>query len=142
MLYLAQVVENNISQKLELHLLAMEESSNQWTFCNEEYLSLPDEIESCQGLLLLLDINEKREIIRYRDAKDWVLNIIRDFVTNEGEKCSDFFVNEQVRIEQWRQELTLESQDLTRIKLEMETRREELQQLEHNLSLERKKLND
>jgi len=71
-----------------------------------------------------------------------VLNIIRDFINNGGGKSSDFLLEEQVRIEKWRQELTLESQDLTRLKLEMETRREELQQLEHNLSLERKKLND
>ncbi|WP_069790717.1 hypothetical protein A5482_005305 [Cyanobacterium sp. IPPAS B-1200] len=142
MLYLAQVVENNISQKLELHLLAKEESSNQWFFCNEEYALIPDDNKLCKWLLLLVEINEKGEIVRYRHAKDWVLNIIRDFINNGGGKSSDFLLEEQVRIEKWRQELTLESQDLTRLKLEMETRREELQQLEHNLSLERKKLND
>ena len=87
-----------------------------------------------------MEINEKGEIVRYRHAKDWVLNIIRDFINNGGGKSSDFLLEEQVRIEKWRQELTLESQDLTRLKLEMETRREELQQLEHNLSLERKKI--
>ncbi|MGY6529238.1 MAG: hypothetical protein ACXITR_04860 [Cyanobacterium sp.] len=142
MLYLAQVVENNISQKLELYLLASEESINRWSFCSEEYIPLPEDNNLSKAVLLLVEVNEKKEIIRYRDAKDWVLNVIRDFINNKEEKSSDFLLEEQARIEKWRQELTLESQDLTRIKLEMETRREELQQLEHNLSLERKKLHE
>ena len=47
---------------------------------------------------------------------------------------------EEARLEKWRQELTVQSQDLARIRLEVETRREELQQLEENLSLEREQL--
>lgn len=141
MLHLAQVVENSLSQKLELHLLAVEESPNQWNFCSEQYLLLPDDHSLSKGLLLLVEINNNKEIIRYRNAKDWLLNIVRDYLTNGVEKNSDFFLQEQARIEKWRQELTSESQDLTRIRLEIEARREELQQLEHNLSLEREKLN-
>ncbi|AFZ48635.1 hypothetical protein Cyast_2692 [Cyanobacterium stanieri PCC 7202] len=141
MLHLAQVVENSLSQKLELHLLAMEESPNQWNFCNEKYIILPEDNNLSKGLLLLVEINENQEIVRYRNAKDWLLNIVRDYLIHGVENNSDFFLQEQARIEKWRQELTSESQDLTRIRLEIEARREELQQLEHNLSLEREKLN-
>lgn len=141
MLHLAQVVENSLSQKLELHLLAIEESPNQWNFCNEKYIILPEDNNLSKGLLLLVEINNNQEIIRYRNAKDWLLNIVRDYLINGVETNSDFFLQEQARIEKWRQELTSESQDLTRIRLEIEARREELQQLEHNLSLEREKLN-
>lgn len=137
MLYLAQVIKNSISEELELHLLAVEKSANQWQFCQEKYIALPEQDQLNLGLLILVELAENGTIIRYRNAKDWLLNLIREYVIDGKNQEVDFLQQEKVKIEKWRQELTSQSQDLTRIRLEIETRREELQELENKLSLER-----
>ncbi|WP_373479549.1 hypothetical protein [Geminocystis sp.] len=142
MLYLAQVTRNIASGNLELHLLAVEESKLQWTLCHENFLPLnsDSEVTFVEGLLLLLQLDENNHIIRCRDAKDWVLNLVREYLVEGHSNANLNIPEEQNRIEKWRQELTSQSQDLTRIRLEIETRREELQQLEENLHFEREKL--
>jgi uncharacterized protein (DUF3084 family) len=47
---------------------------------------------------------------------------------------------ESERVEQWRQSLTLQSQEIARRTLELEARREQLQELEEELRREKKKL--
>jgi predicted RNase H-like nuclease (RuvC/YqgF family) len=51
-----------------------------------------------------------------------------------------FLQEEAERTEQWRQDLTLQSQDLTRRHLEMEARREQIQTLEEDLKREKQQL--
>ncbi|BAQ60884.1 hypothetical protein GM3708_1290 [Geminocystis sp. NIES-3708] len=140
MLYLAQVTKNTISEKLELNLLAVEESKLQWTFCHEKFLSLNGEESFPLGLFLLVELDHHDQIIRCRDAKDWILNLIREYLVEGHSNHNINIPEEQARIEKWRQELTSQSQDLTRLRLEIETRREELQELEQNLHIEREKL--
>ncbi len=142
MLHLAQVVKNSTSGKLQLHLLAVEESKLQWTFCYERYISIMEENNFSEDIFVLVDLDEDNQIIQFKPAKEWILNLIKEYLV-KGEVNKHIAINipdEQVRLEKWRQELTAQSQDLTRIRLEVETRREELQQLEQNLSLEREKL--
>ncbi|WP_017293275.1 hypothetical protein [Geminocystis herdmanii] len=141
MLYLAQVTKNIMSGKLELHLLAVEECKLQWTFCHEKFISFQDDAQTfSEGLLLLVELDDRDQIIRCRDAKDWVLKIVREYLVEGNINTNINVSEEQIRIEKWRQELTSQSQDLTRIRLEIETRREELQELEQNLHLEKEKL--
>jgi hypothetical protein len=147
MLYLAQVTKNIMSGKLELHLLAVEECKLQWTFCHEKFISFQDDAEGTlhdrtfpEGLLLLVELDDRDQIIRCRDAKDWVLKIVREYLVEGNINTNINVSEEQIRIEKWRQELTSQSQDLTRIRLEIETRREELQELEQNLYLEKERL--
>jgi hypothetical protein len=140
MLYLAQVTKNMLSGKLELHLLAVEESKLQWTFCYEKFLSLDGEESFAQGSFVLVELDNYDQVIRCRDAKDWILNLIREYLVEGHSNHNINIPEEQARIEKWRQELTSQSQDLTRIRLEIETRRDELQELEQNLHIEREKL--
>jgi hypothetical protein len=142
MLYLAEVVKNVVSQNLELHLLAVEESKLQWTFCHKKYIPLDNSYSFPEGKLILVELAENNQIVRMRDVKDWVLNLVREYLV-EGHSNPKLNINiseEQARIEKWRQELTSQSQDLTRIRLEIETRREELQELERTLNWEKEKL--
>lgn len=148
MLYLAQVTKNIVSGKLELHLLVVEESKLQWTFCHEKFISFQDDATGTlrtqtlsEGLLLLVELDDRDEIIRCRDAKDWLLKIVREYLVEGNINPNINISEEQIRIEKWRQELTSQSQDLTRIRLEIETRREELQELEQKLYREKEKLN-
>lgn len=140
MLYLAQVTKNTMSEKLELHLLAVEESKLQWTFCYDKFLSLDGKQNFPLGLFLLVELDNNDQIIRCRDAKDWILNLMKEYLIEGYSNHNINIPEEQARIEKWRQELTSQSQDLTRIRLEVETRREELQELEQNLHIEREKL--
>ena len=139
MLYLAQVTKNILSGKLELHLLAVEESKLQWTFCHERFLSLDGGEIFPLGSFVLLELDNNNQIIRCRDAKDWILDLIREYLVEGHFNANIKIPEEQAKIEKWRQELTSQSQDLTRIRLEIETRREELQELEQNLHSEREK---
>lgn len=142
MLYLAEVVKNVVSQHSELHLLAVEESKLQWTFCHNKFIPLDNSNNFAEGKLILVELAENNQIIQVRDVKDWVLNLVREYLV-EGHSNPKLNLNiseEQARIEKWRQELTSQSQDLTRIRLEIETRREELQELERSLNWEKEKL--
>lgn len=139
MLHLAQVTKNIQSGKLELQLLVFQKSEFQWIFCEQKNISLSEETLLNEGNLILLELSADGKIISLKEAKDWVLNLINQYLTN-GDITPDFIAEEQTRIENWRQELTAQSQDLTRIRLEIETRREELQQLEESLNLEKEKL--
>jgi hypothetical protein len=139
MLHLAQVTKNTLSGELELQLLACQKSEFEWTFCEEKYITLNPQTNLNEGILVLVELCADGEIVRLKEAKDWILNLIRQYLTN-GDISPDFIAEEQSRIEKWRQELTAQSQDLTRIRLEIETRREELQELEQAFNLEKEKL--
>ncbi len=140
MLYLAEVVKNKETGKLELHLLAVEESRLQWTLCDNKYLPLEKDDNFTEGLLLLVELNKDYQILRCQSARDWVLSILKEFLVEGHCNHNINIPEEQARLEKWRQELTSQSQDLTRMRLEIETRREELQQLEQSLLWEKEKL--
>ncbi len=140
MLHLAEVIKDTDTEKLLLHLLAVEESKLQWTFCNNQYMTFDNEDNFTEGLLLLVELNDEGEIVRCQLAKNWILDLLKEYLV-EGNFHSNINIpEEEARLEKWRQELTSQNQDLTRMRLEVETRREELQQLEQSLSWEKEKL--
>lgn len=138
MLHLAQVQRNPTSGEIGLRLLAYQKGDRFWGLGNSKFLPLEEDGLS-EGLLILVELSENFNIIEMENAKDWIVNLVQQHLTKEA-MTSEFIEAEQARLEQWRQELTSQSQDLTRLRLEMETRREQLQELEANLKLEREKL--
>ena len=140
MLHLAEVIKDTDTEKLLLHLLAVEESKLQWTFCNNQYITFENKDNFTEGLLLLVELNNKGQILGCQLAKDWILSLLKEYLIEGNFHNNINIPEEEARLEKWRQELTSQSQDLTRIRLEVETRREELQQLEQSLSWEREKL--
>ena len=140
MLHLAQVIKRDTSSGLQLHLLAVEESKLQWTLCHNRYFSLDNDEDFTEGIFLLVEIDQENKLTHFQSAKDWILNIIKEYLIEGKTNLNINIPEEEARLEKWRQELTIQSQDLARLRLEVETRREELQQLEQNLSLEREQL--
>ena len=67
------------------------------------------------------------------NATDWLLDVVKQHFA-KGMITPDFVRKEQAKIETWRQEITSQSQDLTRRQLEIETRREQLEELEKKLA--------
>jgi hypothetical protein len=125
-------VQNNESGSgVELRLLARQHSENSWAVINPETIQITDTDFQNEGVLVLVELSDNREVLNIQNAKDWVLDVVQKYLTTGV--SPDFLEEEARRTEQWRQDLTLQSQDLTRRYLEMEARREQIQALEEDL---------
>lgn len=141
MLHLAQVQNNESVGGVELRLLACQQSENSWTVINPETVQLANTNSLQEGLLVLVELSNDKEVLSIQHAQDWVLELVQKYLT--GSTASPTFLEEEAqRAEKWRQELTLQSQDLTRRNLEMEARREQIQTLEEDLEAERQRLDE
>lgn len=138
MLHLAQVQTNESIGGLELRLLARRYSENSWGVINPESISPPNPVSQNEGVLVLVELSENKEVLRIEDATDWIVDIVQNYLTIGV--TPPFLEEEAKRTEQWRQDLTLQSQDLTRRHLEMEARREQIQDLEQELKVKEQHL--
>lgn len=141
MLHLAQVQNNKNVGTVELRLLARKQSETSWAIINpEKNVPLTDTDSLNEGLLVLVDLCENHEVRSIKDAKDWVLEFVQQYLTIGV--TPTFLKGEAERAEQWRHELTQQSQDLTRRHLEVEARREQIQVLEEELKREQQKMKE
>ena len=135
MLYLAQVTKNPYLNELELQLLVMETNEHLWQkTCGTLYMENRETLQKFnEGVLVLLEVDENKQILQIDNAKNWMLDIITEFL-NEPRLTPEFIQQEEARIEQGRQEITSKNLDLTRRQLELETQREQIQAVESSLS--------
>lgn len=132
MLHLAQVHKQGLLGKADLQLLAYQKTETTWAMItDEEIISYPDDPSVHEGQLVLVELSSNRQVASLRDAKDWVLAFVQDYLTTG--MTPEFLKGEAERTEEWRQTLTLQSQELARKSLEVEARREQIQGLEENL---------
>lgn len=139
MLHLAQIQKKGFLGKAELRLLARQKSENIWAIISEEDIVLSTEANALsEGLLVLVELSNTRQVMSIREAKDWVLELVQKYLANGITPA--FLRQETERAEQWRQSLTLQSQELDRRALELEARRDQIQLLEEKLKQEQKRL--
>jgi DNA repair exonuclease SbcCD ATPase subunit len=139
MLHLAQVQKKGFLGKAELRLIARQKSENIWAVITEEEILLSSEASSfSEGLLVLVEVSGDRQVTNIREANDWVIDLVQKYLLHGITPA--FLKQEAERAEQWRQSLTLQSQELDRRALELEARREQIQDLEESLKRERKQL--
>ncbi|MFM7426273.1 MAG: hypothetical protein ACKO7W_14990 [Elainella sp.] len=139
MWHLAQVKTKQSEGKAHLQLLAQQKAEHAWTVLTEDLndLCLEDDTYR-EGALLLVELNSARQIQKIQEATPWILEVIEQYL---AVGITPTVLQEEVqRAEQWRQSLTLKSQELQRRALEMEARREQIQELEDNLKLEKEQL--
>lgn len=138
MLYLAQV-QKGLLGKLGLRLLAHHKSEYTWT-TNVERSVIPEveasvgnaiQMPLSEGLLVLVELSPTGEISNLQNATNWVLELVKTYLSNGI--TPSFLQQESERAEQWRQSLTLQTQELARRALEVEARREQIQALEESL---------
>jgi hypothetical protein len=139
MLYLARVNRVANSETVDLELLAHQREDGTWLVGDMAIVPLDREISHGNGVLLLVELGITGEIDRLQCAKDWILEVIEKYLSADA-ITPEFVLREEERIEQWRQEITVGSLELTRRNLEIETRRDQLQELEAALKLERETL--
>lgn len=136
--YLAQVTKHESLGKAGLRLLACQKSETTWAIVSEEKIVPCVEADSMsEDLLVLVDFRENNEI-HICNASHWVIYLVQQYLTTGV--TPEFLQTEAERAEQWRQELTLKSQDVGRQALEVEARREHIQQLEESLKSDRQQL--
>lgn len=139
MWHLAQAKKKDPEGKVYLQLIAQQKAEYAWMVLTDEVDNLW--IEGCdypEGKLLLVELATSRQVQKVQDATPWILEVIEQFLTAG---VTPTVLQEEVqRAEQWRQSLTLKSQELQRRTLEMEARREQIQELEENLKQEKEKL--
>ncbi|MGD1928137.1 MAG: hypothetical protein ACFB12_04425 [Leptolyngbyaceae cyanobacterium] len=91
------------------------------------------------GAIVLVDMEpEADKILAVEDVVPWLLTIVEQFLAQGV--TPEFLTQEAERAEQWRQSLTLESQEVERRALETAARRDEIQELERNLKTAREDL--
>lgn len=127
MLYLAQVRKYSSTDGIELTLLAEQTADQVWAVHEAKpYTVAPQALPLIPplqaGMWVLVDCDERGQPLRIQDAQDWVLNLLRNLAAQGDVK--QWVQTEENKIEQWRQELTLKSQEMSIKNLELETRRE------------------
>lgn len=139
MWHLAQAKKKDPEGKVHLQLIAQQKAEYAWMVLTDEVDDLwIEDGDYPEGSLLLVELATARQVQKVQDATPWVLEIIEQFL---AVGVTPTVLQEEVqRAEQWRQSLTLKSQELQRRTLEMEARREQIQELEENLKQEKEKL--
>ena len=132
MLHLAQVIKNPNSGEMELLLLARQTAQTLWETISDEVIACKILTGFCDGVLVLVTLDDNQEILELKEAKDWVTGLVETYLTH-GVITPEWIEKKQEKVEQWRQEITAKSLDLTRRQLELETQKEQLQELEGKL---------
>ncbi|HEY9848149.1 MAG TPA: hypothetical protein V6D28_01720 [Leptolyngbyaceae cyanobacterium] len=134
MLHLAQVQKQGSSGEPKLRLIARQESAYTWALMDETeaiaiaQADLDSGTESC---LVLIELSPSREILSIQAATDWVIDLVKNYLAVGITPA--FLEKERERIEQGLQSVTVERQDLARRTIELEARRDEIQELEVKL---------
>ncbi len=132
MLYLAEVQKQrggllSGSSKTELRLLACQRSDQNWSNVSEDIVAAEEASKLSDGALVLVELSPSRQVQRIQEAGRPLVNILQNF-SRQLEK----FKLKEDEIEQWKQTLTFQAQEFNRREMEMETRLEQLQELEND----------
>ena len=132
MRHLAQVQINPLTGHQQLLILAHEQDDGSWKLGDRLEILL-DHKSFAAGMLVIVKLGEDNSLLSIQNATDWLLEVVKRHFAQDA-ITPDFIRKEQAKIETWRQEITSQSQDLTRRQLEIETRREQLEELEKKLA--------
>lgn len=136
MQYLAKVHSNRLHSITELQLLARKSSENRWEILvPQSVISTSKDVPFSEQMLLIAEIEDNDQVVSVADATEWVLSLITDYLSLD--LTPKELESEIERAEQWRQSLTLQNQEVRRRTLETAARRDEIQNLEKRLKLDR-----
>ena len=132
MLYLAEVQKKTgfiSSGKPEFKLLACQRSEYSWgAVTGDETLVAPDDASYNAGALVMVEVSGNRQVQRHYEAGRTLTSILKNF-SNLSKKSK----TQEEEIEQWKQSLTFQSQELNRRELDLEARQEQVEQAEADL---------
>lgn len=140
MLYLAKVCRQGEAGEVSLRLLARQKSEHFWMLSSGDnsIIAAPQADTYNDDTLVLVNLTSGRQIVDIQDATEWVLGLVDKYLTTGI--TPETLHKEAERVEEWRKDLTLKNQEIARRALELETRRDQIQELEKKLENERKQL--
>ncbi|WP_414527840.1 pilus motility taxis protein HmpF [Nodularia chucula] len=130
MLYLAEVQKQkggllSGGPKTELKLLACQRTDQNWSPVSEDAITADDASKLNDGALVLVELNPNRQVQRIQEAGRPLVNMLQTF-SRQLEK----FKLKEDEIDQWKESLTFQAQEMNRREMDMEARLEQLQQME------------
>lgn len=132
MLYLAEVKKTKgfMGAKTEVKLLACERNDKSWAAVpNEDVLNVDDMGNFGDGALIVVNLSGSRQIQGSPEsASNRILTILQNF-----SRLLEKTKSQEEEIEQWKQSLTFQAEELNRRQAEMEHRLEELEGAEEEL---------
>ena len=140
MQHLAKVHHKDSSGKVQLQLLARQIPNDIWEALPLEsnVLDAQCDVPFNEGAIVLCQVEEGNKLTALEDATPWILELVSQYLCHGVTPSS--LKEESVRLEEWRQKLTLDNQEVRRRALETAARRDEIQELEKNLKVEREEL--
>jgi chromosome segregation ATPase len=128
-LYLAEVQKQKggllSNGKAELKLLACQRNDQSWSSIAEELITAEEASKLNDGAMVMVELSPQRQVQRIQEAGKPLVNILQNY-SRQVEK----FKAKEEEIDQWKESLTFQAQELSRRELEMEDRIAQLQQLE------------
>jgi chromosome segregation ATPase len=129
-LYLAEVQKQKGgllggSSKTELKLLACQRTDQNWSPVSEEVIGAEEASKLNDGALVLVEVTPNRQVQRLQEAGRPLVNILQNF-SRQLEK----YKLKEDEIDQWKESLTFQAQELNRREMDMEVRLEQLQNME------------
>ncbi|MEL6471380.1 MAG: hypothetical protein AAFQ74_16770 [Cyanobacteria bacterium J06623_4] len=135
MQYLAKVNAKHSRGETALELLAFNASEHSWELMTpRKLITTNKDIPFNEQVLVLIEVEEEDRVVNAQDATEWVVDFVAEYLTVG--LTPKGLAEELKRAEQWRQSLTLQSQEVRRRALETAARRDEIQNLEKRLKLE------
>ncbi len=130
MLYLAEVQKQKGGllgggAKTELKLLACQRNDQSWSTVSDEVIAAEEANKLSDGTLVLAELNASRQIQRLQEAGRPLVTILQNF----SRQLEKFKVKEE-EIDQWKESLTFQGQELSRREMDLDAREHELQQIE------------
>jgi chromosome segregation ATPase len=129
-LYLAEVQKQKGGllgggSKAELKLLACQRNDQSWSSVSDEVITAEEANKLNDGVIVMVEMSPQRQVQRIQEAGRPLVNILQNY-SRQVEK----FKAKEEEIDQWKESLTFQAQELSRRELEMEDRMAQLQQLE------------
>lgn len=138
MQYLAKVHLKSSLEGTQLQLLAANTYEDIWDVINPaQILFTAEAIAFNEQALVLLDLDSDKKVLAVKEATQWVIDFVATYLSLGLTPTA--LSEEAKRAEQWRQSLTLQNQEVRRRALETAARRDEIQDLEKRLKLEKQK---
>jgi chromosome segregation ATPase len=132
-LYLAEVQKQKgkllgNGNKTELKLLACQKTEQSWSNVSEEIIAAEEANKLNDGTLVIVELNSNRQVQRLQEAGRPLVNILQNF----SRQLEKFKLKEE-EIDQWKESLTFQAQELNRRELEIEASLEQVQHIEEDL---------
>jgi len=129
-LYLAEVQKQKggllgSGTKTELKLLACQRNDQSWSTVSEEVIAAEEASKLNDGALVLAELNATRQVQRLQEAGRPLVTILQNF----SRQLEKFKVKEE-EIDQWKESLTFQAQELSRREIDLEEREQEVQQIQ------------